>query len=282
MKKYLRVAKRLVFLATPAIASSILAPLPSQAATFAVSEGQVFFFNFSQDPSSVRTDADASTITVAKDSFAQAEATADAIFIATPAIATNSTLSLALGEGRDYLGLAESEASVIGYFDVEAGTDFSFDFTTELNLRTSIDNPPAENARAAGEVSFALLDLDNDTVLDFFSLVGNLNTLGDDDFVALEQSDNVTLIEPESESSFGGKDEFASSNVLGNFQRSFTDKTSLALVEIKRNQTRVQAPEPSSVLALLAPGAVISTVLKGRRKKQTSQDSLATKEAIEV
>ncbi|MEC4813242.1 MAG: hypothetical protein SAK29_08240 [Scytonema sp. PMC 1069.18] len=271
MRNYLRVAKRLVLVATPAIASSILTPLPSQAATFATSEGQAFFFNFSQNPSSVTTDTDTYTTTAAKDSFAYAEATADAHFLITPAVATNPTLSLALGEGRDYLGLAESQASVIGYFNVKAGTDFSFKFSTELNLSTSIENPPAENVSAVGDISFALLDLDHDKVLDFFSLVGNLNTLGDDDFVAIEHSDSVTFIEPESESSFGGNNEFARSNVLGNLQRSFTNTTNLALVEIKRNQTRVQAPEPSSVLALLAPGAVIGTFLKRRGKKQTSE-----------
>lgn len=274
MKQYLGHVRRGVLIVTPLLASSVLATSPSRAATFASSDGALQFTNFSQSPLNIGTGTNANTVAISKNGMVQAEANAEAFFIATPPQASNISLTQALGEGRDYLGQAESEARVIGDFVVEAGKPFSFNFTTALNLNTSIDNPSFENARAAGDISFALLNRTNQSVLDFFSLVGNLSTPGDNDFVAVQKSDNIALSTPSINSEFGGFQEFATASVQGSVQRSFTEQTDLTLIEVKRNQSRVQAPEPSATLALLLScGAIAIAAIK--RKATTRACSLA-------
>ncbi|NJM73144.1 MAG: hypothetical protein HC862_25095 [Scytonema sp. RU_4_4] len=274
MKQRLGFVQHCVLFATPLIASSALGIAPSQAATFAYSEGEFNFTNINQTPLTIGTQTDTNTIGIGNggtvDTLAQAEAT----FVASPAEAFNLSLSEAFGENKDYLGLAESEATVIGEFVVDAGTSFSFDFTADFNLYTSIDNPPVENAKAAGDISFALIDTTNNSVLDFFSLTGNLNTQGDDDFLTYEKSDNVTLSDPVTTSNFGGNEESATASIQGSVQRSFDDITSLALVEVKSNQVRVTAPEPSGSLALLSCCSVIGVVTRARRKAMTLARSL--------
>ncbi|GAA6619431.1 hypothetical protein [Scytonema sp. NUACC26] len=282
IKPYLQNVKCFLLLAS-AITSSVLAPSPSDAATFATSQGESLYLNFSQTPFSTDTVADTETLALSKGGFAAAFADAQAVFVVKPSFTFSSSLSTALGETKNYLGLAESATIVRGFFNVEANTLFHFDFIANLDLVTSIDRPK-ENARAAGDVFLALVDTKQKRVLDFFSLVGNLNTLGNDDFVALDKSENVTFIEPESEYnySFGSNNEFVTASVKGSLNREITQNTVLALVEIKRNQARVQAPEPSSILALLAPSTVISLVLKGKRKEKSLESSSQSKVFTEV
>ncbi len=285
MKQYLSFTKSFLLLIAPAIASSILAASPSQAATFAFSEGDVEFTKFSQSPLTVGTEADTNTLTIVKDGAANAFADAQANFLVAPAKAFNSSFSKTFGAGIDYLGLAESEATVLGNFVVEPGTPFSFDFTAFLNLETFIDGLPRENATASGDISLFLIDTDNGSILDAFSLVGNLTTKGDDDYlIAFSESENFTLSNPFKDYNFGGKQEFATAYLQGVFQRSFDSQTNLSLVEVKRNQARAIAtvPEPSSSLALLFCGGVIGVALKGRRKETTSAGWLERKVAAEV
>ena len=266
MKQYVRFVKHFLLLATPAIASSVLATSPSQAATFAVSSGNFNFTDFSQSPSATLSDTNTNTLAIANGGAVAAFANADAKFVVAPPEASNSSLSIALGENRDYLGLANSEATVIGKFDVAANTSFSFNFTGDLNLQTSIDNPPEENARASGDISFVLLDTASQKVLDFLSLAGSVITQGDSNFIATQNSDNVTLSNISEDHKFEQKQGFATASVEGSLQRSFDDKTSLALVEVKRTQARVQAPEPSTNLALVISSGLVGVILRGKRK----------------
>ncbi|NJM22745.1 MAG: PEP-CTERM sorting domain-containing protein [Richelia sp. RM2_1_2] len=257
--------KRCLLITAPILASWIVGTAPSKAATFAFSEGIFVVENFSQSPSNVATNTDTNTLTISKGGMVQAIAEAEAFFLIEPTVAFNSSLSEAFGENRNYLGVAQSEASVIGNFNVNANTNFSFDFFTNLELATSIDNSPQEKARASGDISFALIDLKNDNILEFFNLAGNITTEGDDDFVALQKSDNVVLSEVFGAPSFGGLQEFLTVSIEGSLQRYFTDETTIALVEIKRNRAEVAVPEPSISLALLVSGGVISLVLKRKR-----------------
>ncbi len=282
MKQYQAFTKGFLLLLTPCIASSILAASPSQAATLARSEGVLEFTRFSQSPSGTGTATNTNTVTIANNGMVNAFANAEATFIVAPPTASNSSLSQAFGEGRNYLGLAESEATVIGNFDVDANTPFSFDFTSSLNLETSIDNPQAENARAAGDISLALLDTASNSTIDFFSLMGNLTTPGDDDFIVYQKSNNIALNNPLTTHDIGGNQEFARVSVQGSLQRYFDSKTSLSLIEVKRNQARVTAPEPSTCVALLFSCSVIGVASKGRRKEKTSACLLGRTVGAEV
>ncbi|MBD2605817.1 hypothetical protein H6G81_15150 [Scytonema hofmannii FACHB-248] len=269
MKKYIKFCKRVLLLATPAIASSMLAISPSKAATFASSQGQFIFTQFSQSPTATSTNTDTETLVIGiGNGMATAFAEAEAAFIVSPPIALNSSLSIALGEGRDYLGLANSQATVIGNFDVDANTNFSFDFLGNLTLLTSIDNPPAENARAFGDISFALFDTNNNSLLDIFSVAGNLTTEGDEDFIGVQKSDNVIFINRGSNFNFGGQEEFITASFAGSLQRYFPNQTNLTLIEVKRNQARVSVPEPSTNVAAILVAGVIGVALK---RKKTSR-----------
>ncbi|GAA6621937.1 hypothetical protein [Scytonema sp. NUACC26] len=266
MKQDRGLAKPLLLLVTPLIASSsVLAALPSYAASLALSEGAVEFTRFSQNPSEVVSDADIDTFEIARDGKVDAVAAADAVFVAASPTASNFSLSRVLGEGTDYLGLAQSTAQVIGNFAVDAGTSFSFDFTANLNLAASIDYPLLESASASGDISLALLDTDTQSIIDFFSLQGNLSFQDNNDFVALDTSENIVLSQPVTTYRFGGNEEFATVSVQGSLQRSFANNTNLTLVEVKRNQARVQAPEPSTTLALLFLYGTFGVALKGKR-----------------
>lgn len=266
MNKNIKLIQNFFLVATPIFASSALGILPAKAATLAFSNSEVEFTNFSQAPSNVGTFTDTETLTIGNGGSVVATAEAEAFFLQVPPFATNSNLSLAFGENQDYLGFAESESEIIGNFDIEAGTNFSFDFTANLNLLTSIDNPPTENARASGDISFFLFDIENNTVLDFLSLTGNLVTEGDNDFIAFQKSDNVNLSQAFANRDFGGQQESLVAFIEGSVKRDFADETNLALIEVKRNRVRVTAPEPSTSLVLLISSGVIGVLLKRRRK----------------
>lgn len=266
MNKYLRLLNKIVLFTTPILASSVLLSSPSKAATFAGSNGSLLFTEFSQSPSNVANQTNTETLAIGEGGMVKAIAQADAIFLIEPATASNSSLSIAFGENRDYLGIAESQASVIGKFDIEANTDFSFNFLADFNLATSIDNPPQENARASGDISFALIDTQSNDVLEFFSLAGNITTEGDNDFVGFQKSNNVILNETDNEASFGGLEEFLTVSVEGTLERYFTNETTLALIEMKQNRVQVTASEPSSNLALFLASGVIAIIVNRRRK----------------
>ena len=269
MKKYSGLVKKFLLLTAPVIASSVLFSTPSKAATFAYSEGNSVF-RFDQSPSNVATDVSAETLAVDIDGggMVGAIAQAQAFFLIEPAEALNSSLSAAFGQNQDYLGVAESEASVIGNFDVDANTNFSFDFLSNLELATSIDNPLQESAEVGGDISFALINRQSNDVLDFFNLAGNITTQGDNDFVAFQKSDNVTINQKFSAPGFGGLQEFLTVSIQGSLERFFTDETNLTLVEVKRNRARVtaKAPEPTSTLALLLCSGFIGMALKRRHE----------------
>jgi hypothetical protein len=267
MKQYQEFAKPLLLLVTPVIASSsAFVSLPSHAASLVLSEGAVEFTRFSQSPSDSGSDVSVDTFTIARDGNVNAFSTADAIFDAAIPRAFNFSSSQVLGEGLNYLGLAESTARVIGNFAVDAGTPFSFDFTANLNLLTSIDPPFLKTASASGDISFLLLDTDTQSLLDFFSLQGNLSFPDNDDFVAFDAGENVTLSQPVTSFRFGGNEEFALFSVQGSLQRSFANNSNLTLVEVKRNQARVATPEPTTTLALLFLCGTVSVALKGKRE----------------
>ena len=266
MNKNLKFIQKFFLITAPILASSVLAISPSKAATFALSESTVEFDNFNQIPSDVAAITDTDTLTDGEGAIVQAFADANAEFLETPTVANNSNFSLAFGENQTYSATAESTSEIIGNFNIEADTNFSFDFAADLNLETSIDNPAAENAQANGDIFFLLLDIDNQTVLDFFNLTGNVSTKSENDSVELETSENINVTSQKFDTDFGGLEESLEASVEGSFERYFANETNLALVEVTRNQVKVRAPEPSISLTLLVSSGVIGVILKRRRK----------------
>ncbi|MBT9314464.1 PEP-CTERM sorting domain-containing protein [Leptothoe spongobia] len=259
---------------TIAVSSSLFGALtvmlPSEAATFASSSSSFFFSDFSQSPDAVLTDTDSDvSVTSSGEGTAFTDTDAEAFFSQDPdsAFAFNEVFSEVFGEGANYSGTAESEASVLGQFEVSANTIFSFDFLASLDLLTFVDDPASEQAQATGGIIFALLD-EAETVLTSFELFGNLDTPGDEDVLLVDSTPDVDWTIDDS-IFLSGPDELeetASIVVSGGFSKSFTTPQQLTLVEFKTSDTFVsqepadpnpaQTPEPGSLIALAALGGV--------------------------
>jgi hypothetical protein len=270
-KHYLQFVKKLSLLVTPFLACSVFAISPSRAATFASFEGELVFTNFSHNASETFANADINTISISKGGNGNVTTTADADgFLGTlPTSGFNSSSSLATGVNKDYQGFAVSEASLRGIFDIEENTLFSFDFVANLQMEASIDNSRGENAQAKGQLFFALLDIAQNSILDIFSIGGDLAVQRENDFFEHEQSDNVTLNYADYEFNFNDNQKLATVSAEGSLQRFFANRTSVALIGFKSSEVRVSAPEPSTCMALLFCGGVIGAAIKRKRQNTT-------------
>lgn len=263
MRQKLKLAQGLFAIATPLVTGFLFTASPTLAITLASSQARVNLDNFSHEPIDIFTLTDTETTAIATKGKVTADANAKANFIVDPfgvTKANNFSLSEAAGDGKNYLGLAKSFAAIIGYdFFVGEGETFSFDFQAFLELKTSIDNPLVERARANGIISLELYDYTNANsrfLIDSFTISGALATLGNKDFLDYQKSASLTFNPNETtfEKSFGGQQEFAKATVDGSYSRTFDSLTRLMLVEVKANQVNVKAtvPESSSWLALLS------------------------------
>jgi hypothetical protein len=260
LQKHL-LAQGLFTFVTPLVTGLALTTSPAIAATFASSEAKVNLDNFSHAPTDISTLTDTQVIAIATNGNVTADAEAEANFTANPfgtTEANNYSWSQTEGDGRRYVGLAESFAAIIGYdFIIEAGDTFDFDFMGFLDLETSMDNLPGEYATAEGMISLDLYDTTNPgnwLLLDSFELSGILDTLGESDDLDYQFSDNFTLNPSNTalNTDFGGQEELAEAVIDGSYSKTFNSLTKLMLVEAKINQAQVQAvPESSSLLGLL-------------------------------
>ena len=122
---------------------------------------------------------------------------------------------------------------------------------TSLELKTASDNLNSERARAWGEVSFELYDSSKKTLIDSFSIFGQLNTLGGNDFLTVSPASQYITFENTVETDFEGNEEFAQAVVEGTYSRAFDSP----MQETKKNKVKVQAtPESSSQFAILVFG----------------------------
>ncbi|MEH1814493.1 MAG: PEP-CTERM sorting domain-containing protein [Nostoc sp.] len=283
MKKYTKVIKRFLALATPAIATSILATLPSQAATFASSESKFNINNFSSSPLDVRTLIDNVTTAISTGGQVTADANAEAKFnVDANNSASNLSFSQAEGHGYGYTGSAESFAAIIGY-DFIVEKEFSFDFSGLFKLKTSIDDAVTERANARGEFLYELYDSDTGNLLDSFKISGNLSTIGNNDAFVFEPSSNITLDSSQTDTSFGGTKEDASTSFKGKYSRTFDKSTRLFLKESKSNQVSVYTiPEPSTILGSLFSCAMFGAVSIRKRKRASSAALLVNKDLTSV
>jgi hypothetical protein len=302
MKRYLELAKRFLLLTTSFMTTSVLSTSSTQAATLAFSRNELNLRNFSTNFSIIQRINNGDTDVFADGGVVTVDNNAVTDFTENPFTAFTSGFSSASGESKDYTGLAETESKIITNFDVGANQHFSFDFTAILDLKTSIEEPPVENARARGDVSFLLLDTSDiakqnlsdfltsllsntDNIhkipLEFLAVNGNLNTLGENDFIIPRRSSNVTLINKRNESSFYGKQDLASVVFEGSLKRYFDKPANLTLVALRRSQARVTAPEAATNLALLGTGAFLAATAKmSKRKSASSEHSIEMKETL--
>ena len=288
------VANNFVLFISPLITSLSVAATPSLAASFASSNTFFQTFNYSLSPQNISsenvgdigTSINFNTSTLAvPGATAVADVNAGATFSKEDLNFINSdnfSLNTAVGSGSRYLGLAQSQVGVFGNFVVPAGQTFSFNFEAILDLSTYIDPPRRDSATASTEISLLLLDTtDNkNTVLDFFKVTSNLITrpyeeVGED-FLAFDYSDSIDIglndSDPDNDpflfTYFGGNQETAKASFSGFYQRTFDSETKLKLIEFKKNEVKVEAPEPSSALALFLFVGLASVWSKLKSKKE--------------
>lgn len=270
IQQYLPSLKKFLLIVSPVLASSVLLISPGQAATFALSEGELVFSNFSQSPMSTLTDTNTNAVVISDYGNVFTEAESMAFFGGTPTQALNFSSSVAGGDNTAYLGMAESEATIRGVFDIDKDSVFSFDFATNLNLATSVDRPERESASAGGELFFALFDVEENTILDSFSLAGDLTKQGNNNFIGYQKEGNVILTHSNTDYDFVGNQKLAMADVDGYVKRYFTHPTTLALVQVKSNEVMVSTPEPSIIVGLIVSSGIIGVVL--RRNKTVVAD----------
>ncbi|KAB8320456.1 hypothetical protein SD81_002335 [Tolypothrix campylonemoides VB511288] len=287
MNLYLRFAKRFSLLLTPLVATSVLFTSPSQAATFAFSEGELLLEKFSGVLSGeFGVDNSAENVALTNGSDDSVNLNNNPINQTSLQEVFTFGQSTANGKGRNYFGLAGTDATIVGNFDIEANQTFAFDFSSFLNQETKIDTPIAENAQASSDVAFYLFDtsdipvdglsnlinnlLDNPSSINrnpfaFFSLAGNLSTLGEDSIN--QNGQGITLSNDFSNITSNGNEEFATASFAGSFQRYFNNPANVTLIATRRSQARVTAPEPSTSLALLLFLALLVIANKGRLRE---------------
>ncbi|MDJ0795928.1 MAG: PEP-CTERM sorting domain-containing protein [Calothrix sp. MO_167.B12] len=292
-----RKAQRLSLLLAPVVATSVLAASPSKAATLSFSQAELTISDLTAQSSFLDSLNEADTDAISKDENAPVEV------INSPAAVniTNKILepikietfaiSEAFGQNKDYLGTGNTNAKIVGNFDVAQGEQFAFSFEAFVDLETRIDTPSIENAQARAEVGFWLFDttglnekdLENfsdnlfadtninfaDRALEYFTLGANLNTLGNDDNISSNKSDNIFLNVQEKVVDFeeDNLNEFTTALFQGSLERTFDKESKLTLFATRRTQVRVAAPEPSTSLALLISGALAAIASNYKRKK---------------
>jgi hypothetical protein len=283
------VVKRFFLMTAPLVATSTLSAAPTQAATLASAFGDLHFTNFSKNFATVDSDNDADTSGSADGGLATVFN--QAVVETDDAEAWTYATSEVTGESRNYSASAQTLSTIVGNFLVDAGNVFSFNFQSFLDMESVIDEPSFEKASSITDISFSLYDtsdisesalpgfLDNllsnptsikKNPLAFFSLAGNLNNPGKDDFLTSKKSDNIIFKIEDSDFNFGGNYEFASAFFAGSFQHRFNTKANLTLVASRRTEARVAAPEPGATMALLALPVLMGAASKGRSKGNTS------------
>ncbi len=287
MKQYLNTAKRFLLIFTPLVTSSVLVSSPSHAATFSLSNSQLKITNLSQTFSPTLLNQ-ADILGISQGETAKVELNninvINEINIPNRELFT-SAVSVALGESKDYLGLANTNAKLWINFDVDGGENLSFDFTADLQLATTIDESPVENASTSGSLKFFLLDttaipkaniptfleglFSNNNIpeqtLESFFLSGSLNTLGNNDSLDIQNSNNVIYTSvPSSRLVNGGTLELATASVAGSVNRSFESKSNVTLFVSRKTQVTVKAPEPSTSLALILLAGLVAVATRNK------------------
>lgn len=270
-----KVTLKLSIIASPVIAllSSIS---PGLAGTFAKAETETLIYNFSQVPTSISTFTDTQTLALAWKGTVLAEGNASAYFDVDFCLepdycfplANNSSQAITLGEGKEYLGLAQSQASAIGYqFEIAENQEFSFDFISILNLETQ-KSQQEESTQAENYIAFYLFEDSTNNLLDFFSLNSSLNSANDNDLFI--QNSQGFQLSPLTTTNVEQNQASVSILLSGLYSRQFSQRQNLTLITYQKSSTIVQAPEPSTSVWLLIIGALGAAL--GLKKRSRLSD----------
>jgi len=251
-------------LATPLVSGLTVGIGPSSAAIIAGSAAEVTIYNFSHRPKANGTFTNTYTETTANSGSVISQANAEGVVISKAHVRLAATLSESKvqGDGSNYYGLAQSQAIVIGDFDIAPEETFSFNFQTVLDLFTSVDNRQSERASARVSIFFGLIDPFTNMVFDSFELANGLDSSSG---LSLELSGSNSFNPTTINLNFMPEGSTAKSLLYtsGGYSRTFDSATNLRLVEVNNNTAEAEAvPEPSTLL-----GTAIFLGLFVRRRK---------------
>jgi len=237
-------------LATPLVSGLTVGISPSSAAIIAGSAVEVTIENFSHRPNGNGTFTNTYTQTTANSGSVISQANAEAVVISKAHVwvAANLLESKVQGDGNNYSGLAQSQAIVIGDFNINAAETFSFYFRTVLDLLTSVDNRQSERASASVSISFGLIDTVTNILLDSFQLASGLDSSRG---LYLDWSGSNSFNPTTINLNFMPEGSAAKSllSTSGVYSRTFDSATNLRLVEVNNNMAEAEAvPEPSTLL----------------------------------
>ncbi len=291
-KLYSKFGQKLILQVSPILATSLLASSPTLAATFAGSFGDLTFTNFNRENAAFEAinDANASAETNSDDSVADFKNFSRTNAEPTPLDIFNIAESLVFGEGSSYKASAETMPRFFANFDVSGNDTLSFDFTTILDLEASVDKPGVETASAAGDIAFYLLDttgisidnrfdllnstqldplqIDQNNILEFFTLAANIDALGKKNFFNNTKSQNINLTSDYSNYSveeinnLGRSQAISTSLFEGSVERFFEKDKNITLLAFKNTKSNVKVPESGTSLWSVLFAGLISLGVK--------------------
>ena len=250
---------------------------PTFAATFANAKAKTSISEFSHIPTNISTFTDTQTAAIARggfaSTFANANANFDVYFCLEPGNclteAKSDSQAQAQGDGQEYLGFAESKAILGGYqFKIGENSEFSFQFSSILNLDVSQNSIVQEFAKATNNIAFYLFEDSSQTLLDFFTFNSSLDSANQYE-VSIQNSNAFNVLSSPLSQIDGN---LVSNSVLlsGFYSRQFSQPQSLSLITVQVSSSIVQAPEPSTSVCLLIFGA-LGTALGLKNKAKISQ-----------
>jgi hypothetical protein len=262
-------------LATPLVSGLTVGIGPSSAAIIAGSAAEVTIDNFSHRPNGNGTFTNTYTKTTANSGSVISQANAEAVVIskAHVMLAANLSQSKVQGEGSNYSGLAQTQAIVIGDFDIDPEETFSFNFQTVLDLFTSVDNRQSERASAKASISFGLINTVSNMLLDSFQLVSGLDSSSG---LYLDLSGSNSFNPTAINLNFMPEGSAAKSLLYtsGVYSRTFDSGTNLRLVQVNNNMAEAEAvPEPSTLLGT----AIFLGLFVSRRKLNNKLSQVKSK-----
>jgi hypothetical protein len=255
-----------VLFATPLVTGLSVGIAPSSAAIIAGSAAEVAIYNFSDRPTETGTSTNTYAQTIANKGAVISAANANAVFLSNcqQVLAANLSESTVQGDGSKYSGLAQSQAAILGDFDLDPQETFSFTFQTVLHLFTSVDHPKSERASAQGNLSFLLIDTVSNILLDSFQLGGGLYSFKHPD-LSLSYSNSFKPTTINFDFLAQGSETRMSFYASGEYSRTFDNATNLRLVEVLNNIAEAEAvPEPSTILGT---AMFLGFLVKGKKLK---------------
>ena len=262
-------------LATPLVSGLTVGISPSSAAIIAGSAAEVTLDNFSHRPNGNGTFTNTYTQTTANSGSVISQANAEAVVISKAHVFLTANLSQSQvqGDGNNYSGLAQSQAIVIGDFNINAAKTFSFNFHTVLDLLTSVDNRQSERASANVSISFGLIDTGDNSLLDSFQLTSGLDS-SSGLYLDLSGSNSFNLTEINLNFMPEGSAAKSLLYTSGVYSRTFDSDTNLRLVEVNNNMAEAEAvPEPSTLLGT----AIFLGLFVSRRKLNNKLSQVESK-----